>query len=425
MIKYYNLLFKGVPLLKKKLLQGIFLLPYTLLAEDLSQLLELSLKNQLIESTNYNIKSLESKYKSVQNSYMPKVTIGATFSNTNQETITTPNNSLVSYANINYIVYDGGAKKNRYKSFEESIKSSKENLNSLKNNISLNVINYYFSYLSLISSKQAKEQELNTLKAQQSRLTKFLEAGTTTSDEVDKITARVQNSKVLLDELELKLQTILHNLEYITGKKVSIINGSKVNELDVKQNRLRADIRAMKFEINKLLEDAKIQNSSKYPMINLDNTFYNYNMNYDNKNYEANSVNSQNIFKVNLSWKIFDFDTTKKSYESAYLQYQSLKSKYDYEKNKASIDLKLALKAYDIAKLKIKSEELALKAANSAYGTIENKYQNGLVNNVAYLEALTEKYSAISSLKKSKYDLEIKKANIIYYSGKNLWEFIK
>lgn len=408
----------------------MFLLPCTIVAEDLVQILDLSLKNQLIKSTSYSIQSLQSNYESVKNSYMPKVTIGTTFSNSNQETITTPSNSLVSYANINYTLYDGGAKTNRYKSFEEDIKSSKENLNSLKNKISLEVINYYFSYLSLISSKEAKEQEINTLKAEQSRLNKFLEAGTTTSDEVDKITSRVQNAKVILNELELNIQTILHNLEYITAKTVSITKGSKVKgykikELSLKIDTLRADIKAIEFEINKLLQDAKVKKSSNYPMVSLDNTFYNYNMSYHNKTYDATAIDSQNIFKLNLSWKIFDFDTTKKSYESAYLKYQSLKSKYDYEKNKASVDLKLSLKAYDIAKLKIKSAKLALKAANSTYETIENKYQNGLVENVAYLEALSEKYSAISSLKQSQYDLEIKKANIIYHSGKNLWEFIK
>jgi len=399
-------------------------MPCTILAEDLSQLIELSLKNQLIESTNYSVKSLETKYKSVQNSYKPKITIGTSFSNTNQETMTTPTNSLVSYANINYTLYDGGAKYNRYKSFQEDIKSSKENLNSLKNKISLEIINYYFLYQSLISSKEAKKQEINTLEAQQIRLNKFLEAGTTTNDEVDKITSRVQNAKVILNEIELNIQTILHNLEYITAKTVTITKGSIIKEFNLKSNRLRADIKAIEFEINKLLEEAKIEKSSNYPIVSLDNTFYNYNMSYDNKSYE-NNIDSQNIFKLNLSWKIFDFETTKNSYKSAYLKYKSLKSKYDYEKNKASVDLKLSIKAYDIAKLKINSANLALKAANSTYDTIENKYQNGLVENVAYLEALSEKYSAISSLKKAQYDLEIKKANIIYHSGKDLWEFIK
>jgi outer membrane protein TolC len=96
-----------------------------------------------------------------------------------------------------------------------------------------------------------------------------------------------------------------------------------------------------------------------------------------------------------------------------------------YEKNKANVDLQLALKAYDIAKLKFKSAEAGLKAANSAYEVIKSKYENGLIDNVAYLESLTEKYNAISVLKAAQYDIEIKKANVVYNSGNNLKEYIK
>jgi len=51
--------------------------------------------------------------------------------------------------------------------------------------------------------------------------------------------------------------------------------------------------------------------------------------------------------------------------------------------------------------------------------------QNGIVDNVAYLEALSNQSDAQSALKMAQYDLEIKKANIIYYNGKTLEEFIK
>jgi hypothetical protein len=47
------------------------------------------------------------------------------------------------------------------------------------------------------------------------------------------------------------------------------------------------------------------------------------------------------------------------------------------------------------------------------------------VDNVAYLEALSERSNAQSALETALYDLEIKKANIIYHSGKNLQEYIK
>ena len=135
--------------------------------------------------------------------------------------------------------------------------------------------------------------------------------------------------------------------------------------------------------------------------------------------------NHQNILSANLKWNIFSFGETKYKYESKYKEYLASKLKYEYEKNKANVDLQLALKAYDIAKAKIKSAEANLKAAESAYEVIKSKYENGLIDNVAYLESLTEKFDAISQLKTSINDLEIKKANIIYHNGEKLEEYIK
>ena len=107
------------------------------------------------------------------------------------------------------------------------------------------------------------------------------------------------------------------------------------------------------------------------------------------------------------------------------LKNTQLKSEFEYEKNKADVDLKLANRAYEIGKLKIESAQAGLNAANSAYKTIKAKYEAGLIDNVAYLSALTDKYSAQSALKVALNDLELKKANIIYYSGEKLEEFIK
>jgi len=147
-------------------------------------------------------------------------------------------------------------------------------------------------------------------------------------------------------------------------------------------------------------------------------------MNYDNSAY-ASLPDTQNVFKLNVNWKIFDFGATDDAFKSNYKKYLSSKSNLEYEKIKANVDLKLAIKAYEIAKLQIKSASLALDAANATYNSIESKYKNGLVENVTYLEALSEKSAAISILEKAKNDLEIKKAMIVYYSGLNVWENVQ
>ena len=406
----------------KKSILAMFL-PLILLGQNLDELVELSLKNQLINSYEYDTDSIKKEYESVKSSYYPKLDVSATYSNTNEETPSVPNDGIRSSASINFVLYDGNKRSNTFSKYRSNIKSSQESLNSSKNQIALDVSFYYFNYLALLAQKEAKLKQIDQLKAQEERLSKFLAVGSTTKDEVEKIISRVESENVNLHSIELDLQTILSNLEYITGKKISISEGSMIKDYQVTQDSQRADIKALEYDVKAQFDNAKVEKSGYLPTITLDNTYTDYDYNYDNSAYE--SIEDQNIFSVNMKWNLFSFGETKNRYEAQYKKYLSLKSKYEYERNRANTDLQLAQRAFNIAKLKVKSANASLKAATSAYEVIKSKYENGLIENVAYLEALSEKYDAMSLLEFAKYDLEIKKAKIIYHSGENLKDYIR
>lgn len=409
-----------------KKLYFIFLVPLFLSAQNLEELVNLSIQNKLVDSSQKSLDSIKDEYKSIKSGYMPSLDVGANHSITDKETTSVPKNSSKTYASISYELYDGGKKSDIYDSYESNIKSSEKSLEALKNDISLNVVTYYYNYLSYISQKEAKEKEIEQLDSELTRLSRFLDAGTTTEDEVQKIISRLESSKVTLQELELEILTILHNLEYITGEKVTISAGSNVKELENNaQNDLRFDLKSLEYDVEAKLANSKSEKSAYLPTVTLDNTYSYYDSNFDNKAYESNTIDHQNIASANLKWNIFSFGETKYKYESKYKDYLSLKSQLEYEKNKANVDLELAIKSYEISKLKIKSSEANLKAATTTYDVIKSKYQNGLIDNVAFLESLSEKFTALSQLKTSQNDLEIKKAKILYYSGKKLEEYIK
>lgn len=403
----------------------IFLIPLLAWSQNLEELVSLSIQNRLVESSQNSLESIQKEYDSVQSGYMPKVDVGANYSTTNKETASIADKSSTTYASINYKLYDGGKKYDVYKSYESTIKSNKESHEALKNEIALDVTNYYFNYLSYIAAKDAKQKEIEQLQSQHSRLGNFLAVGSTTEDELEKIISRVEIANVDLHEIELNIQTILHNLEYIVGQKVVIDSGSSLQELEAAtKEALRYDIKALEYDLQTLLSNAKSEKSGYLPTVTLDNTYSYYDKEFKNSTFNTN-LDEQNIFSVNLKWNIFSFGETQNKYESKYKQYLSLKSKYEYEKNRANVDLQLALKAYDISKMKLQSAQLGLKAANSTFELVKSQYENGLVDNVAFLESLSEKYSALSVLEKSKNDLEIKKAYIIFHSGNNLIGYIQ
>ncbi len=411
----------------KRSLVFLLIVPFSLFGENLLQLIELSKNNKMIDSSRIGIESTKDTYESVKSSYMPQINLGANYRYNTKETSGMPEQAASVQGSLDYIIYDGGKKANRFDYYDSTIKSSGQSLENLKNQIALQVINYYYNYLSYIAQKETKLQEIEQLQAQYSRLKKFLDAGTITEDEVQKIISNIEIANVELHELELNIQTITHNLEYILGQSVTIQNGSTVKEYESKELKLRADIKALEYQLEALKSNAKATKSTKFPTLSFNDT-----LSYSDNNYDSGGSLSaasddyeRNLATINLSWNIFDFGVTDKSYEAAYKQYLSLKSQYEYEKNKADVDLKLAKRAYEIGKLKIESAKAGLKAANTAYELIKAQYENGIVDNIAYLESLTEKYSAESSLKVALYDLEVRKANIIYYSGETLEEYIK
>ena len=407
-----------------KKLYFIFLTPLFLYSQNLEELVNLSIQNKLVDSSIQNLDSIKDEYRSVKSGYLPSLDVGAGHSITDNETASLAKNSSKAYASLNYVLYDGGKKSDIYDSYESTIKSADESVLALKNEIALNVINYYYDYLSNISKKEAKIKEIEQLDSQLQRLSRFLDAGTTTEDEVQKIISRLENAKVVLQEIELNMQTIVHNLEYITGQEINIQSGSSISEFkNDNEKDLRFDLKSIEFDLQTKLANSRSEKSAYLPTITLDNTYTYYDNNYEG-NY-SNDLEHQNILSANLKWNLFSFGKTKYKYESKYKEYLSEKSKFEYEKNKADTDLKLALKAYDISKLKIKSAEANVKAADATFDVIKSKYENGLIDNVAFLESLSEKSDALSQLKTSQNELEIKKANIIYHSGKKLQEYIK
>ena len=403
-----------------------FLVPIFLYSQNLEELVNLTIENRLVESSKQNLDALKDEYKSVQRGYLPKLDAGASYSINEHEYPNNPKKRANAYGSINYMLYDGGKKYDIYDGYETNIKSGEKSLDALKNNLSLTVIQYYFDYLSLEAKKDAKQKEIEQLTAQEDRIGRFYNAGTTTEDELQKIVSRLQNAIVELQEIELNIITITHNLEYITGTQVSITDGSKLEDINnLIQKNPRFDIQALDFVTQSKQSVAQAQKSGYYPTVTLDNTFNYYDSNYDQKSNDTDINNHQNVASANMKWNLFSFGQTKYQYESKQKEYLASRSNFEYEKNKADVDLQLALKSYNIAKAKIKSTEATLKAAQSAYEIIKSKFENGLIDNVAFLQSLTEKYDAISQHKKAINDLEVKKATIIYHSGEKLQEYIR
>ena len=89
-----------------------------------------------------------------------------------------------------------------------------------------------------------------------------------------------------------------------------------------------------------------------------------------------------------MKWNLFSFGQTKYQYESKQKEYLASRSNFEYEKNKADVDLQLALKSYNIAKAKIKSTEATLKALKIGKPEILNTDQGVQYTSNDFIELL-------------------------------------
>lgn len=400
-------------------------LPIFLYSYTLNELVEIAHKNRLIESAEHSLVASKKSYDSKKSSYLPSIDIAASAQYASEETMATPQNTYRAQASLKYTLYDG-MKYDSYKQLESTIDASEKNLEVLKNDIALDVSRLYFEYLSLLSDQKATLQEMEQLKAELSRLEMFYKSGSATKDEVLKIDSRVKLSNVSLAEIELNIQKVLHTLEYYTTKEIDSIQGdSTIHYSDDSTKKVRPDIEKLEFEAESIKYSAESLRGLNYPSIYFDDTYSYSEYNYENEPAQVFLVDTQNIASINISWNIFDFGSTSKNYEATYERYLSQKSMLEHQKAVADVDYRLARKSLEIANSKIDATKATLDAASSTYELIKLRYQNGVIDNVAYLQALSEKFEASRGYKRALYDYEIKKAELIYYSGKNIKEYLQ
>ena len=110
---------------------------------------------------------------------------------------------------------------------------------------------------------------------------------------------------------------------------------------------------------------------------------------------------------------------------TAILNAKALENQIIYKTKEQKMLFNIAKSRIKTLKAKIKSAKSALKSALSTYKTIKSKYEARLVDNVAYLDALSVKTEAKSRYESSLNELEIAYAIFYYYAGKDPKEFIK
>jgi outer membrane protein TolC len=124
----------------------------------------------------------------------------------------------------------------------------------------------------------------------------------------------------------------------------------------------------------------------------------------------------QNQLMLSFSLNLYDSSSSNKK-QSAILAKMAKKEQLNYAISKEKIDFSLATKKLATQRAKIDSVKSALDMAVSVYEIILTKYQNGVVDNITYLDALSKKTINQSLYIQALNNYEIAKADYYFSSG--------
>jgi outer membrane protein len=403
-------------IMKKFLFLSLF--PLFTFAGNLNELLNLAEQNKQVESSRYSLESTKEKEYATKSGYMPNLTLGANQTFNKDSNVSSPDKSTTGSATLSFTIYDGGKREASFDQQQALIKSATFTLASVQNNISLDVIYNYYNYLSTLASKESTLKKMEQLESERYRLEKFLSVGTITADELQKIVSSLEQTKVDLLTLDNSLNNISNTLEYLTGTEVSVEKGSSIvyKDSNIEEGK-RLDILALEESVQSNKAEIKIAKAPNKPTITLQDTYSKYDFDYP---LATDSLDQQNSVQLSIEWKIFDFGSTNANAQGAYLNYLSKNSDLAYEKQKAKASLKSAQNSYKTSLAKIEAARAQLQASEMTYELIKKKFQQGIVDNVSYLDALSDKFNSNSQLQTALNEVEYQKAVLLYEMGENI-----
>lgn len=396
------------------------LFPLFTFAGNLPELLSLAEANKHVEASRFELEAAKEKEYATKSGYMPSLSLGANQTFNQEENILSPDKSRTGTATLSFTLYDGGKREALFEQQQALVRSATFSLASVQNNNALNVIYYYYNYISTLASKESTLQKMEQLQAERYRLEKYLFVGSATADELQKIISTIEQTKVDLLTLENTLNNISNTLEYLTGQMVTVEAGSTIAFQEGRaEDATRFDILALEQSVESSKAEAQAAKAPHLPTLKIEDTYSQFKNDFSNPAWNSD-VDHQNTVQLTMQWKIFDFGSTSATYQAAQKMYLSKNSDLAYEKNKAKASFKSAQNSYKTALAKIEAAKARLSASETTYEYVKKKFQQGIVNNVTYLDALSDKFNAQSQLQTALNEVEYQKAVLLYEMGKEI-----
>lgn len=346
-------------------------------------------------------------------------------------------NSTNASISLSQTVFNGFRLTNLYKQSQLNLETSKLELNRIKDDISLNVVNAYLNVLFNIENLEIAKAQYDFSKKQLDQVRDLVNAGVQPQanvyDAEATLSSDLQNVTVAENNYELALLSLSQLLQLpYEGFEVEVI------ELDNPSSELmysnaspivsyaldnRYEIKVAQKNIENSALNTEISKSGYLPSVTFNygfgsNVFFTNLI--DTEDSFFNQLNNQkgHRFSLNVSVPIFSQFQNKTNVAKAKIQEENAQlnlkqAKLDVEANvqRAFADAKAALRAYEAAKSSLESQQIAFQ--NS-----QERYDIGAMNAFDLEQSRLRLVNAESSLINAKYDFIFKTKVLDFYLGK-------
>lgn len=400
-------------------------MPVMLFGVDLKVLIDHAENSELAKSYEYEAKSARSAESAVTRGYLPKVTASYTQQSVDEKGSFEPGKTTVGNLTATLVLFDGFRRENMMDEKEAATLSAEYSSQHFKQSQTLDVINLYYSCLSLEEELKAKEQKGKQLAAEVSRLKKFYRAGSVSLDAVERMKASKAMNDYELHTYRLNLDRTRAALETLTGVGIETLERSTVLDPAVYEYNDRHDIKALEMSVKSLDYKARQSHADYLPTLFVEDSYSTFEYDDFDPAFPVDMVEKQNKITVGVSLTLFDFFAKSKEKEAVTMQKMKLQSRYAYQKDKAKRDLALAYQSLQTAKSSIEAAHARKLAADKTYEYVNKKFQANVVDNVTYLDALSEKYEAQAMYSRALNNYEYEKAAYYFYASKDIKEFVR
>ena len=412
-------------------------LPVFLLGSNLSVIANKATQNEISKIKELELKRANLSDEATLSSYMPSLSLEGSYGkNASTFPSVVAKESAGVLARIDFLLYDGGAREARLKMSQLLKNKAAIASDEAKNYLALKAVNLYFNAAALENIITAKQAQANFLKGVLDKLEKANIAGLAAKDELENVRAKYHLANSTQLEYKNKMEQILNEINLLTGEKILPVGGAKMADINSNLASKNAELDRLSQDI--FLGEAKLSEAKAgfLPQILLYDTYGFYKNNYDIDLGRLSSYRSYvdkylkedthgNKFGIAFKWKIFDFFATSNMSQVQKIALDEARLNLEYKKRENETKLKNLQSEIMVLTSKIASLNEYVKASDLALKASYEKYNSGLLGYSDLLEALSQKFDAISLFEGAKDELEIKKAEFFFENGEPILERIR